>query len=245
MEKVLKRIMAPLLIVAGIIALDQWTKILTLKYVKDTLGFYIIDKVLRIFFVKNQGMAWGALQNKQVLFIVITPIVVAAIIYIYYKIPFEKKYILMRISLLFLTGGAIGNLIDRLGFFRADCEPFHGYVVDMIYVEIINFPVFNVADSFITVGFAMLIVLIMFVYKEKDFDMIFPAFMKREEVEEGETSEETKAEETTAEAEVTEEVKADETTAETAGTKEVKADEAAAAEVTEEVKEAEEAEATE
>ena len=169
MKKALEKYIIPILAVLGIVLLDQWTKHLTLLYVKGTDGFYIINKVLRIYFVRNEGMAWGMLQNKQVLFIILTPIVIAALVYFYYKLPFEKKYILARICLIFLVGGAIGNLIDRI--FRGTL--FHGYVVDMIYVELINFPVFNVADSFVTVGFALLIISMFFVYKEEDFDLLF------------------------------------------------------------------------
>ncbi|MCR4650067.1 MAG: signal peptidase II [Lachnospiraceae bacterium] len=169
MNKVLKRYIIPIVSIIVMVALDQWTKLLTLKYVEGTDGFYIIDKILRIYFVKNEGMAWGMLQNKQIIFIIITPIVIAFLMMIYYRLPFEKKFILARICVLLLTGGAIGNLIDRI--FRG--QLFHGYVVDMIYVEIIDFPVFNIADSFITVGFAMMIFSIFFVYKEKDFDLLF------------------------------------------------------------------------
>ena len=70
----------------------------------------------------------------------------------------------MRICVVFLTGGAIGNLIDRI--FRGE-QLFHGSVVDMIYVELINFPVFNVADSFVSVGFVILVVM-MFIMKDDD-----------------------------------------------------------------------------
>lgn len=181
MEKALKRIVLPAAIVALIVGLDQWVKILTLKYIRGTEGFYIINKVLRICFVKNEGMAWGMLQNKQVLFIILTPIVVAGLVYIYYRMPFEKKFVWLRICDIFLVGGAIGNLIDRI--FRGE-QLFHGYVVDMIYVEIINFPVFNIADSFITVGFAMLVILFIFVYKENDFDLIFGGSKKKKAADE-------------------------------------------------------------
>ena len=179
MKKVLEKFIIPFSAVAAIVLLDQWTKYLTLKYAKGN-GFYIINKILRICFVKNEGMAWGMLQNKQVLFIILTPIVLAALIYFYYKIPFEKKFIIARICLLCLTGGAIGNLIDRI--FNGE-QLFHGYVVDMIYVEIINFPVFNIADSFITVGFALMIFSMIFVYKEQDFDLLFGSRKKKLEKE--------------------------------------------------------------
>ena len=181
MEKALKRIVLPAAIVALIVGLDQWVKILPLKYIRGTEGFYIINKVLRICFVKNEGMAWGMLQNKQVLFIILTPIVVAGLVYVYYRMPFEKKFVWLRICDIFLVGGAIGNLIDRI--FRGE-QLFHGYVVDMIYVEIINFPVFNIADSFITVGFAMLVILFIFVYKESDFDLIFGGSKKKKAADE-------------------------------------------------------------
>ncbi len=186
MNKVLQRYIIPVLSLIVMVALDQWTKLLTLKHVAGTDGFYIIDKILRIYFVKNEGMAWGMLQNKQIIFIIITPIVIAFLMMIYYRLPFEKKFILARICVLLLTGGAIGNLIDRI--FRG--ELFHGYVVDMIYVEIIDFPVFNIADSFITVGFAMMIFSIFFVYKEKDFDLLFKRKKAAEEKKEEEVSNE-------------------------------------------------------
>ena len=181
MDKALKKYILPILSVIAIIVIDQWTKLLTLKYVKDTEGFYIINKILRIFFVRNEGMAWGMLQNKQVLFIILTPIVLVALMYFYYKLPFEKKFIIARICLLCLCGGAIGNLIDRI--FNGE-KLFHGYVVDMIYVEIINFPVFNIADSFITVGFALMIFSMFFVYKENDFDLLFGKKKADEKIEE-------------------------------------------------------------
>ncbi len=186
MNKVLQRYIIPVLSLIVMVALDQWTKLLTLKHVAGTDGFYIIDKILRIYFVKNEGMAWGMLQNKQIIFIIITPIVIAFLMMIYYRLPFEKKFILARICVLLLTGGAIGNLIDRI--FRG--ELFHGYVVDMIYVEIIDFPVFNIADSFITVGFAMMIFSIFCVYKEKDFDLLFKRKKAAEEKKEEEVSNE-------------------------------------------------------
>lgn len=183
--RILTRYALPAVAIALMIALDQWTKYLTLLYVKGTEGFYIINKVLRIYFVRNEGMAWGMLQNKQVVFIIITPIVVAALTYFYYRMPFEKKYLTARICILLLMGGALGNLIDRI--FRGETL-FHGYVVDMIYVEIINFPVFNIADSFITIGFALLLFALIFVYKEKDFDIIFGKKKKEEDA--GETENE-------------------------------------------------------
>lgn len=189
MKDIFRKICVPILSVLAIIGLDQWTKFLvitnlsniaektlraTFKASPDEIWAIkevpVIKEALVLSFVKNQGMAWGMLQNKQIVFIIITPIVVAALIAIYYRMPFTKKYILLRICDIFLVGGALGNLIDRVA---RGGNLFHGYVVDMIYAKIINFPVFNIADSFITVGFAILVISMFFVYKEEDFDLIF------------------------------------------------------------------------
>jgi signal peptidase II len=61
--------------------------------------------------------------------------------------------------------GAVGNMIDRI---------FRKYVVDFVYFSLINFPVFNVADIYVTVAAVMLVILILFFYQEEDFDRIFP-----------------------------------------------------------------------
>jgi signal peptidase II len=63
-----------------------------------------------------------------------------------------------------VTAGSIGNMIDRIKL---------GYVVDFFDFELINFPVFNVADIYVTVSMILLIILICFVYKEEDFDVLF------------------------------------------------------------------------
>lgn len=62
-----------------------------------------------------------------------------------------------------LAAGGLGNFIDRL---------FLGYVRDFLYFKLIDFPVFNVADSYVTIGLVILIILIMFVYNEKDFGFL-------------------------------------------------------------------------
>lgn len=170
MKIVLRKVLIPLVSILAIIGLDQYVKYLVVEKVAGTSGISVIDNVFSIYYVENKGMAWGMMQNKQIFFIIMTPIVVAALLYFYYKIPFEKKFILLRICSIFFIGGALGNAIDRV--IRGE-ELFHGFVVDMFYFELIDFPVFNVADSFITVGFVILVISTFFVYKESDFDMVF------------------------------------------------------------------------
>lgn len=169
MKKVLTRILLPILGVIAVVLLDQFVKELCL----DRIGMYntvvLIEDVFELHVIPNKGMAWGMLQNKQWLFVVITPLVLGLVAWFYVKLPYEKKFTPMRVLTVMLTGGAIGNLIDRM--FRGEfCQ---GHVVDMFYVKAINFPIFNVADSFICVSFALLAVLVIFKYSDEDFDRMF------------------------------------------------------------------------
>ncbi len=169
MKKVLMRILLPILGVVAVVLLDQFVKELCL----DKIGMYntvvLIEDVFELHVIPNKGMAWGMLQNKQWLFVVITPLVLALVAWFYIKLPYEKKFTPMRVLTVMLSGGAIGNLIDRM--FRGEfCQ---GHVVDMFYVKAIDFPVFNVADSFICVSFALLAVLVIFKYSDEDFDRMF------------------------------------------------------------------------
>ncbi|MCQ2609934.1 MAG: signal peptidase II [Lachnospiraceae bacterium] len=77
--------------------------------------------------------------------------------------PFLKKYKALFTFLVFLFAGAVGNFIDRVRF---------GYVVDFIYFKPINFPVFNLADCFITFACILLLYSIVFIYQEKDFEFV-------------------------------------------------------------------------
>lgn len=169
MKKVFMRYILPILGVAAVVLLDQLVKELCLAKIGMYNTVVLIENVFELHVIPNKGMAWGMLQNKQWLFVVITPLVLALVAWFYVKLPYEKKFIPMRVLTVMLAGGAIGNLIDRM--FRGEfCQ---GHVVDMFYVKAINFPIFNVADSFICVSFALLAVLVIFKYSDEDFDRMF------------------------------------------------------------------------
>ena len=168
MKKVVLRYILPVLGVIAVVLLDQWTKYLTVTKIADE-RIVLWENVFELVYVKNNGMAWGMFQNMQWLFVVITPIVLGLITWFYLKMPYEKKFIPMRVLTVMLTGGAIGNLLDRM--FRGEfCK---GHVVDMFYFKAIDFPVFNVADSFICVSFVLLAILVIFKYSDDDFDRMF------------------------------------------------------------------------
>ena len=103
------------------------------------------------------------LSGKINLFLVFTVIVMLIVTYVIINLPATRKYIPLLITCTLLVSGAVGNFIDRVRF---------GYVRDFIYFKIINFPVFNVADCYVTVSVALLIILILFVYKEDDFGFL-------------------------------------------------------------------------
>ncbi|MBQ3037014.1 MAG: signal peptidase II [Lachnospiraceae bacterium] len=180
MKKVFMKYILPVLGVIAVVILDQLVKELCL----DKIGMYntivLIEDVFELRVIPNYGMAWGMLQNKQWIFVVITPVVLALAVWFYLKMPAEKKFAPMRVLTVLLAGGAIGNLLDRM--FRGDfCQ---GYVVDMFYFKAIDFPVFNVADSFICVSFALLAILVIFKYSEEDFDRMFGLKKKAKAVDE-------------------------------------------------------------
>ena len=109
------------------------------------------------------GAAWGMLSGKINLFLIFTVIVVLLVTYVIINLPVTKKYVPLLITCTLLVSGAAGNFIDRVRF---------GYVRDFIYFKLINFPVFNVADCYVTVSVVLLIILILFVYKEDDFNFL-------------------------------------------------------------------------
>ncbi|MFA5577665.1 MAG: signal peptidase II [Tissierellaceae bacterium] len=138
-----------------IIVLDQLTKNWAVNTLKGIKPYIIIPDFFRLVYVENFGAAFGILQNKKWIFIVITFTVIVAILLFLMKNYYNMNR-LMRISIAMLLGGAIGNFIDRIR---------HGYVVDFFSFRLFNiyeYPVFNVADIFIVVGTIAIMALVLF-----------------------------------------------------------------------------------
>lgn len=146
-----------------LILLDQYTKYLAVIHLKDQPAFNIINGVLELNYLENKGAAFGMLQNQKIFFIFVAVIILGVIAYILYKTPDGKKYNIMHILLTMIAAGAIGNMIDRI---RLD------YVVDFIYFVLINFPIFNLADIYVSIATVILILVLLFYYKEKDLEFI-------------------------------------------------------------------------
>jgi signal peptidase II len=133
--------------VAGaVVLLDQAVKAWTRATIPVGGTIALFPRVFVLSHVQNQGMAFSLLEG-QVWLLSFAAIVVVGVIVVAQRRLGEKMPILLGLSLALPLGGAIGNLIDRL---------WQHYVTDLFYFQLINFPVFNVADSAITVGMALL-----------------------------------------------------------------------------------------
>ncbi len=144
------------LFVLCIIFLDQLTKYLTVQNIPLHGAVPFIPGLLHFGYVQNTGGAWGMFSGAIWLFVIIFSLFAAFIIW-----EFPKKRMAFttfdRFCILAVFAGGLGNIIDRLRL---------GYVVDMLAVEFIDFPVFNVADCFITCGCIALLIHLVFFNKE-------------------------------------------------------------------------------
>lgn len=153
-----------LVAIAILITLDQISKVWTRNYISNN-PIIIWDGVLSLSFVKNTGAAWGIFRNHTEILSIFSFVFSVLFFYLYTKLPDTKRFKALRYIFIFVIAGAVGNGIDRL---------FWGYVTDFISFDLINFPVFNIADCYITVCMFLMVILILFYYKDEDF-----TFLKR------------------------------------------------------------------
>ena len=134
-----------LLISVGVIFLDQITKWLAVIFLQGNPSVSVIPWFIQFSYLENRGAAWGMFaDNRWVFMTVSTVAIIAVCVYMFVKRPKSK---LLCVSLAFIVGGGIGNMIDRVLL---------GFVVDFLEFTFMDFPVFNVADSFVCIGAAML-----------------------------------------------------------------------------------------
>ncbi len=140
------------LLALGITAADQITKYLVVANIPLYGEVPFIPDVLHLTYVQNTGAAFSMLQGMQWLFAVIFLLLTVLLFWEYFKspLPFTR---LERLCIAAVYGGGLGNMIDRVRL---------GYVVDMIETRFIQFPIFNVADCFITCGSILLLVHLIF-----------------------------------------------------------------------------------
>ena len=144
------------LMVLGVVIVDQWTKLLVL----DGIPLYgHVDAIPGLFhftYVQNTGAAFSSFEGMRWLFVALFVVLTLALAYEYFKkpLPFNK---FERWCMVAVYAGGLGNVIDRVRL---------GYVVDMIETTFIEFPVFNVADCFITCGAILLLAHLILFHKD-------------------------------------------------------------------------------
>lgn len=151
---------------AGVILLtviDQLTKLWAIRTLKDQPSIVWIRGVFELHYLENRGAAFGLMQDQRWLFLISVILVVFAAAYVYRRLPADRRYTPLRMIAAVLAAGAVGNAIDRL---------FRGFVVDFFYFSLIDFPVFNVADIYVTVSMACFLLLLFLYYREEDFQCL-------------------------------------------------------------------------
>lgn len=180
------------IIVAILILIDQITKMFAFNGLKNTPGITIINGVFELKYLENQSAAFSLdpisliykifhityfdihpqvfLNCKMAFFIILTVAVLVIIALLYQRIPWNRRFLPLNVILIGFFAGAIGNLIDRI---------VHNYVIDFFYFSLINFPIFNVADIYVTLSAIALIIIVFFYYKEEDYSVIFSSSKNR------------------------------------------------------------------
>ena len=144
------------LFAAGIVAADQITKYLTVANIALYQDVEFIPGFLGFTYVQNTGAAFSSVEGQQWLFAVIFAVFTVAVLWEYFKKPMPFSTF-ERWCIAAIYGGGLGNMIDRVRL---------GYVVDMIETKFMKFPVFNVADCFITCGCIVMLISLIFFNKE-------------------------------------------------------------------------------
>ena len=165
MTKRMIRFIIELVSIALLIVLDQITKIWAVATLKGGNIIELIPGVLEFNYLENKGAAFGILQNRQTVFVIAGAIILFFLIFILFIMPQQKKYYAANVMFVLIAAGAIGNMIDRVRL---------NYVIDFIYFRLIDFPVFNVADMYVSVSTVVLCLLILFYYKEEDLAVFVP-----------------------------------------------------------------------
>lgn len=146
-------------------AADQLAKLAAASCLKGRASLKLIPGVFELYYLENRGAAFGILRGKQPLLALIALLVILCIAFVYKRIPPEKKFVPLRIVCVAVASGSLGNVIDRLT---------HNYVIDFLYFSLIDFPVFNLADCYVSIGIVLMMVLLFTYYRDESFEFLNP-----------------------------------------------------------------------
>ncbi|SER53136.1 signal peptidase II [Lachnobacterium bovis] len=169
-----------------LIIVDQISKYFVLLNLKGHKPYSLLKNIFELNYLENRSAAFGIdpitflhkifnfkyfnehpnafVTAKFIFFVIFTIVVVSLVLYIVFKMTASNfKYKFFRFSLLLIASGAVGNFIDRV---------FRKYVIDFLYFKLINFPIFNIADIYITIGAILMCYIIIFVFDENDLNTL-------------------------------------------------------------------------
>ena len=157
-----RQILFAVLCASLLIAMDLITKTAARRALSGG-PIELIPGVFELQYLENHGAAFGILQNQRVFFILITAVFLAAAVFFYVNLPADRRFLPLRVITVFIAAGAVGNFVDRMVF---------SYVRDFLYFKLIDFPIFNVADIYVTCGAVAFFIFTVFFYKDDDFNFI-------------------------------------------------------------------------
>lgn len=157
-----------------LIAMDQWTKWVAILTLKGKEPVILIKNLLEFHYQENHGAAFGALQGKRFFILLMTIAILAVLVMLYKQTPKSARWYNIKLLMIMLGAGSIGNMIDRIIF---------GYVIDFMYIKAINSPVFNFADMYLILAIIMLAVLFLFFYRsdEEDEDVVLEILQEKKD----------------------------------------------------------------
>ena len=147
-----------LLVSIVLVVVDQVTKYLAVAHLDHQPPIVLWPNVFELQYHENRGIAFSMLQGLQWVIVPITILVMLLIAVILWRSPLTRSF-MFRASCVLILAGGIGNLIDRVAL---------GYVIDFLYVRLIDFPIFNFADCCVVIGAGLMIVYVLFCYKDED-----------------------------------------------------------------------------
>lgn len=151
----------PIILAVILFIVDQVTKYMALTRLKPVGSITFIDGFMDFTFVENRGAAFGILNGKVWLLLILAAVICIVIIGAMLRMPNTREYKWLKWSLMLILAGAVGNVADRL---------FRGYVVDFFEFTFMEWPVFNMADIYVVVGTIVMAILVLFVIKEDKED---------------------------------------------------------------------------
>lgn len=146
-----------------LVFLDQLSKYFIVQNMRLYDSIPVIKDIFEIHYIRNSGAAWGIFKDKQIFFYICFIFVLILGCMFYIRCMKAERFKDIRILLVLILAGGAGNFIDRIRF---------QYVIDFLYFKLIDFPVFNIADCYVTIGFFILIFLLLFKYKEDDIEFL-------------------------------------------------------------------------